>query len=555
VKTKKGSLPRKISASRGLKKQRRRADPRTTRRTRPPELHSLAELAKEIRTSLNSLQAMNRALLETNPTLEQQEYAEKSRLAADSLLTLVNDLLDYSLIEEGNFPLARMNFDLRTTVEDTVLLLALRAREKGLELDCLIHHEVPSLLFGDPGRLRQILVNLTQLAFLNKERGQILIQVTLEKESRTRATVHFAVIKAGKDISPARQARLLDLPLRPGKAGKEKWGGMEIGLALSKKLVEKMGGRMGMEGSRKQGFTFWFTADFRKQKTNGALPWITPQVLQGKRILVVDENPANLQTLRGQLQSWECQAEAAAGASEALVKLCQAVEDQKPFTICILSKEMEEMDGIALAREIKKAPVLSETTLVLLTSQGNRGDGRLMQEIGVEGYLTKPVKGSQLRDCLALAVSRRNFPADFAGVPLITRYSLAEEKKHRIRILLASNDVHAQKVGLQTFQKIGFGADVVAGANAVLASLDKAPYHLILIDTELPEWDGLAVAAAIRRKERETGQHIPIVGITPRSGGKDQERCLEAGMDDYIFKPIQAIDLADVLDRFLSEAD
>jgi CheY-like chemotaxis protein len=213
------------------------------------------------------------------------------------------------------------------------------------------------------------------------------------------------------------------------------------------------------------------------------------------------------------------------------------------------------MDGIALAREIKKAPVLSETTLVLLTSQGNRGDGRLMQEIGVEGYLTKPVKGSQLRDCLALAVSRRNFPADFAGVPLITRYSLAEEKKHRIRILLASNDVHAQKVGLQTFQKIGFGADVVAGANAVLASLDKVPYHLILIDTELPEWDGLAVAAAIRRKERETGQHIPIVGITPRSGGKDQERCLEAGMDDYIFKPIQAIDLADVLDRFLSEAD
>jgi len=555
VKTKKGSLPRKISASRGLKKQRRRADPRTTRRTRAPELHSLAELAKEIRTSLNSLQAMNRALLETNPSLEQQEYAEKSRLAADSLLTLVNDLLDYSLIEEGNFSLARMNFDLRTTVEDTVQLLALRAREKGLELDCLIHHEVPSLLFGDPGRLRQILVNLTQLAFRNKERGQILIQVTLEKESRTRATVHFAVIKAGKDISPARQARLLDLPLRPGKAGKEKWGGTEIGLALSKKLVEKMGGRMGMEGSRKQGFTFWFTADFRKQKTNGALPWITPQIIQGKRILVVDENPANLQALQGQLQSWECQAEAAAGASEALVKLCQAVEDQKPFTICILSKEMEEMDGVALAREIKKAPVLSETTLVLLTSQGNRGDGRLMQEIGVEGYLTKPVKGSQLRDCLALAVSRRTFPADFAGVPLITRYSLAEEKKHRIRILLASNDVHAQKAGHQTLQKIGFGADVVAGGNAVLASMDKAPYHLILIDTELPEWDGLAVAAAIRRKERETGQHIPIVGITPRSAGKDQERCLEAGMDDYIFKPIQAIDLADVLDRFLCEAD
>ena len=555
MKTKKGSLPKKISVSRSLKRHSRRANPRATSRIRPPELHPLADLAKEIRTSLNSLQAMNRALLETNPSLEQREYAEKSRVAADSLLTLVNDFLDYSLIEEGKFTLARMNFDLRTTVEDTIQLLALRAREKGLELDCLIHHEVPSLLLGDPGRLRQILVNLTQLALRPKEKGQILIQVTLEKESRTRATVYFAIMKAGKGISPGRQARLLDPPLRQGRPGKERWGGMEIGLALSKKLVEKMGGKVGMEGSKKQGFTFWFTAVFRKQKTNGALPWITPQVLQGKRILVVDENTANLQALQGQLQSWGCLAEAAAGGSEALVKLCQAVEDHTPYLLCILSKEMEEMDGIALAREIKKAPVLSETTLVLLTSQGNRGDGRLMQEIGVEGYLTRPVKSSQLRDCLALAVSRKTSPAEFAGVSLITRYSLAEEKKRRIRILLASKDVHVQKVGQQTLQKIGYGADLVTGGNAVLTALDKAPYHLILMDTELTELDGLAAAAAIRRKEQETGQHIPIVGITLLASGKDQERCLEAGMDDYISKPIQAIDLVDVLDQFLSEAD
>jgi CheY-like chemotaxis protein len=555
VKTKKGSLLKKISVSHGLKKQKRRANRRATGRMRPPELHSLADLAKEIRTSLNSLQAMNRALLETNPSLEQREYAEKSRVAADSLLTLVNDLLDYSLIEEGKFTLARMNFDLRTTVEDTVHLLALRTREKGLEVDCLIHHEVPSLLFGDPGRLRQILVNLTQLALRPKEKGQILIQVTLEKESRTRATVYFAVMKAGKGISPGRQARLLDLPLRRGRPGKERWGGTEIGLALSKKLVQKMGGKVGMEGSTKQGFTFWFTAVFRKQKTNGALPWITPQILQGKRILVVDENTANLQALQGQLQSWGCLAEAAAGGSEALVKLCQAVEDHTPYWVCVLSKEMEEMDGIALAREIKKSPVLSDTTLVLLTSQGNRGDGRLMQEIGVEGYLTRPVKSSQLRECLALAVSRKTSPAEFAGVPLITRYSLAEEKKRRIRILLAANDVHVQKVGLETLQKIGYGGDTVAGGNAVLTALDKAPYHLILMDTELPELDGLATAAAIRRKEQETGQHIPIVGMTLLASEKDEERCLKAGMDDFIPKPIQAIDLADVLDRFLSEAD
>ena len=216
---------------------------------------------------------------------------------------------------------------------------------------------------------------------------------------------------------------------------------------------------------------------------------------------------------------------------------------------------MEEMDEIALAREIKKSPLLSDTTLVLLTSQGNRGDGLLMQEIGVEGYLTRPVKSSQLQDCLALAVSRKTSPADFEGVPLITRYSLAEEKKRRIRILLASNDVHVQRVGLQTLQKIGYGADPVPRGGDVLGALGKAPYHLILLDTELPDWDALAATAAIRRKEKDTGQHLPIVGITPLPPGEDQERCLEAGMDDYIPKPIQAIDLADVVDRFLAEAD
>jgi two-component system sensor histidine kinase/response regulator len=555
VKTRKGSFLGKISVSRGLKRQRRPAKPRAASRIQPPGLHSLAELAKEIRTSLNSLQAMNRALLETNPSPGQREYTEKSRLAADSLLTLVNDLLDYSLIEKGKFTLARMNFDLRTTVLDTVQLLALRTREKGPELGCLIHHEVPSLLFGDPGRLRQILVNLVQLALRPKEKGQILIQVTLEKESKTRATVHFAVMKTGKGMSPDRQARLLDLPLRSRRPGKEKWGGTEIGLALSKKLVEKMEGKVGMERSKKQGSTFWFTAVFRKQKTNGALPWISPQVLQGKRILVVDENSASRKDLQGQIQSWGCQVEAAAGGSEALVKLCQAVEDHTPYLLCLFSKEMEEMDGIALAREIKKSPALSDTTLVLLTSQGNRGDGLLMQEIGVEGYLTRPVKSSQLQDCLALAVSRKTSPADFEGVPLITRYSLAEEKKRRIRILLASNDVHVQQVGLQTLHKIGYGADPVPRGGDVLGALGKAPYHLVLMDTELPDLDALVATAAIRRKEKETGQHVPIVGITPLSPGKGQERCLDAGMDDYIPKPIQAIDLADVVERFLAEAD
>ena len=242
-------------------------------------------------------------------------------------------------------------------------------------------------------------------------------------------------------------------------------------------------------------------------------------------------------------------------ALEDLVKLCQAVEDQTPYSLAVLSKEMEEMDGITLAQEIRRSPALSGTLLVLLTSQGNRGEGKLMQDMGVAAYLTKPVKSSHLRDCLALAVSRKKSPEEFAGAPLITRYFLAEEKKRRIRVLIASNDIHVQKVALQTLQKIGYGADVVPHGNEVLATLAKGSYDFVLMDIDLPQVDGMAAAAAIRRKEKQTGEHIPLVGMTSRAAGKDRQRCMEAGMDDYILKPLQAIDLADVLDRFLSEAD
>ena len=267
----------------------------------------------------------------------------------------------------------------------------------------------------------------------------------------------------------------------------------------------------------------------------------------------MDEQPGSRQALLEQLTGWGCLPEAAGGGREALVKLCQAVEDRTPYSLAVLSKEMEEMDGITLAQEIQRAPALSGTLLVLLTSQGNRGEGKLMQDMGVAAYLTKPVKSSQLRDCLALAISRKKSPEEFAGAPLITRYFLAEEKKRRIRVLIASNDIHVQKAALQTLQKIGYGADVVPSGNEVLTTLAKAPYDLVLMDTDLPQVDGMA--AAIRRKEKQTGHHIPIVGMTPQTVGKSRQRCMEAEMDDYILKPLQSIDLAAVLDRFLSEAD
>ena len=555
MKMRKPSRLEKTAVSRRSKKRNRPGVFAAAKDFHRQALHSLADLASEIRGPLNTLQTINRSLLETNLAPVQREFTEKSLASADSLLTLVNDLLDYSRVEEGKLALARMNFDLRTTLEDTARLLAVRAREKGLELGLLVHHGVPSLLSGDPGRLRQVLVNFTRLAIQHTARGEILIQVTLEKESGTRAEVHFAVMNSGPGPSPARQARLFEFPPRPGAFGKRRWGGAEVGLTLSQKLVERMGGKIGVERSRRQGSTFWFTAVFRKQRGCGGTSQISPQSLQGQRVLIVDEQPASRQALTEQLHGWGCLPEAAGGGREALVKLCQAVEGRTPYSLAVLSKEMEEMDGITLAQEIRRAPALSGTLLVLLTSQGNRGEGKLVQDMGVAAYLTKPVKSSQLRDCLALAVSRKKSPEEFAGAPLITRYFLAEEKKRRVRVLIASNDVHAQKVALQTLQKIGYGADVVSHGSEVLTALAKASYDLVLMDIDHPQVDGMAAAAAIRRQEIQPGQHIPIVGMTPQVPGKDRQRCLEAGMDDYIFKPVQAIDLADVLDRFLSEAD
>ncbi len=519
------------------------------------EVRLLADLANEIRPPLINVLGMNRSLLETNLSAVQRDYIQKARASAESLLTVFNDILDYPKMKAGKLTLEQIDFDLRTTIEDAVRMLAIQARQKGLELAWLIHHDVPSLLSGDPGRLRQILINLTQQALRDTEKGEVLIHVTLEGEGKTQATVHFAVMDTGRGIPKGRRSALFQVSPRLDSARIKKWSAPEIGLAISRKLVEMMGGQIGVESRKGQGSTFWFTAVLRKQETEGKSPWILTENIEGQPILIVDERSTSLQTLREQLRSWGCLPEEAIGVKEALAKLRQAADAKTHYPLAILNKEMKEIDGITLGRHIKEDPKLSSTILVLLTSQGNRGDGKLVQDIGFAAYLTKPVLSSQLRDCLALAMGRRALPADFPGAPLITRYSLAEEKKRRIRILLAEDDVKVQEVGLQILQKIGYRANVVGNGKEVLSALGRAPYDLILMDVDMPVMDGFYATTAIRQKEKNTGRHIPIIGMTARATEGDRERCLEVGMDDYIPKPIQAIDVVDALDRFLSGAD
>ncbi len=522
-------------------------------RTAAAPLRLLAGLADEIRIPLANILAMNRSLLETDLSPEQRENADKARASADSLLGFFNDLVDYSSMEAGKLSLEKIDFDLRTTIEQTVHILAPQARQKGLELAFRIHPDVPSLLSGDPGRLRRILLNLTRQAIQSTEEGQVLIHATPEAESPARATVHFAVMDTGRGIPK----RLRGVISQSPPAGEEivKWGASEIDLAISRKIVEMMGGRIGYESRRGEGSTVWFTAPLRKQSSIKKVPRMGAVKIEGKPILVVEEHPKTRQNLLKQLRAWGCLPEEAAGGKKAIAMLREAMKAKAAYPLVILRREMKEMDGITLGREIKKDPRLASTALVLLTSQGKRGDGKVAQQIGFAAYLTQPVTGSQLRDCLGLVMARKGSPVASAGPALITRFSLEEDKKRRVRILLAEDDPAIQKVALQILQNIGYGADVVADGKEVLSALEKTPYDLILMDTEMRRMDGFSTTGAVRGKERNSGGHIPIVGMT--SGPKDGERdrCLETGMDDYILKPIQAIDLADVLDRFFSEGE